>query len=945
MSGKKQFSIVFTRACILAGLFVLIVLLGWQQPVADNCTKKIEAYKKALEADPANMVKYIAGITHALEGMKACNPTLYYEGQEQLLNLYYANTEDNKARAVATHLQDDFFRKTVISNTDTALIHACLLSVRFFYKNGPYDYESLRTANSRIIHQLDSLEKANAGLSAAMQASRTLAYQNLGLFYSGKMIDFQTAFTNYNKAIELCKSNPNDPIYISLLYNLAQLYRRQNNWQEAMPLYKKVIAATKSMGLTDLNMLSYSWLGACFLESSQNDSALYYTLLSLPAQKEKQEIVNNHAMVLLKTGHMAVAEKLLLDNYYVPKDPEESLSIEYIQTIYLLGETYAAKGKHAEALQEYSLCLFYNDAGLKDSLIATVLQHRFTTDYFQSATLMLRCMQGIARSLQALGRMQEALQAYGQLINMLAAIRNDLKSDESLYFINDNNNEIFQQALSLAHRLYTEDPQPAYVAKAFYFSEQYKASLLSKSLQQNEAQRNKALPEELIYLQSDINKQITALTKQQATATPDDSIPQKIQALELEKIEVENLIREKHPAYEASMRQAQVATLDDFRSQLTVYQRALGYFYGDSVVFVLGIGTAPERDRFYAVRTDSLFTNMSPEAFKTCMTNRKDMLNADTYRNWTTTALGLYQQLVAPAIDSTTTDLLIVPDGVLGYIPFESLLVSKANSHGPDYLLYHLKTAYSPSANVYYKLRKQPDTQAATDILGIFPYFEQQERGLATLENARQEETQLNQFRHVDIIDHAAAKTSAIKDKSDRQFAILHFSTHAGARDSQLAEIQFIDTSLNQQEIAQLKLHASLVVLSACETATGRFQKGEGVMGLARSFIMAGSNSVVATLWQVNDQTTAGIIAAFYNYLADGETESDALYHAKIDYLKATTAADKQLPFYWAAPVLIGNNTTIALQRKTNPLYYWVGGGLVLALAGGFLYHKRKKAA
>ena len=93
---------------------------------------------------------------------------------------------------------------------------------------------------------------------------------------------------------------------------------------------------------------------------------------------------------------------------------------------------------------------------------------------------------------------------------------------------------------------------------------------------------------------------------------------------------------------------------------------------------------------------------------------------------------------------------------------------------------------------------------------------------------------------------------------------MIHLSTHAGADETDFApRIEFIDTSLYLPELYAMKIPADLVVLSACETGLGKFEKGEGVMSLARGFAYAGAGSLVASLWKVNEGSTAAPVQLF----------------------------------------------------------------------------------
>ena len=105
----------------------------------------------------------------------------------------------------------------------------------------------------------------------------------------------------------------------------------------------------------------------------------------------------------------------------------------------------------------------------------------------------------------------------------------------------------------------------------------------------------------------------------------------------------------------------------------------------------------------------------------------------------------------------------------------------------------------------------------------------------------------------------------------------------------------------------RLKLNADLVTLSACRTGLGQLLRGEGMIGLTRSFLYAGAESVVVSLWNVNDIATASLMKAFYKNLQRGLAKDDALRQAKLELLKGQQPAWRH-PYYWAAFVLVGDS-------------------------------------
>lgn len=147
---------------------------------------------------------------------------------------------------------------------------------------------------------------------------------------------------------------------------------------------------------------------------------------------------------------------------------------------------------------------------------------------------------------------------------------------------------------------------------------------------------------------------------------------------------------------------------------------------------------------------------------------------------------------------------------------------------------------------------------------------------------------------------------------------ILHLSTHAAAdgRYGKYCYVSFAksdttDERLYVRDIYDLHLKAELVVLSACESALGEIQAGEGLIGLTRAFAYAGARSVVSTLWKVSDESSASIMSMFYDNLMKPEyTKDAALGNAMRSFLaKPTTGNYYKHPYFWAAFNLVGSQS------------------------------------
>ena len=145
---------------------------------------------------------------------------------------------------------------------------------------------------------------------------------------------------------------------------------------------------------------------------------------------------------------------------------------------------------------------------------------------------------------------------------------------------------------------------------------------------------------------------------------------------------------------------------------------------------------------------------------------------------------------------------------------------------------------------------------------------------------------------------------------------MLHFATH-GFSDELLPLRSALvlnagpgeDGLLEAQEIIQLKLDASLVVLSGCSTGAGRLRAGEGVQSLARAFLLAGARSVVSTRWPVPDGGARALIEGFYARLGQGEDAAAALSLARAEQLRRGAP-----PRDWAGFSLVGARSRLVLQ-------------------------------
>src|SRR6202162_1103417 len=299
----------------------------------------------------------------------------------------------------------------------------------------------------------------------------------------------------------------------------------------------------------------------------------------------------------------------------------------------------------------------------------------------------------------------------------------------------------------------------------------------------------------------------------------------------------------------------------------------------------------------------------------------------------------LYNVLLSPIPQEATSErLIVVPDGILNLLPFDTL-----RDQTGSLLVERQTISYVPASTVLTVLRNMKETQPSRrTFLGVgdVPYQNQGRisakvdkptgvkqrlmRGfsdtfgnsLYDLPQTREEVIEVNDILGKDgvVLLGAEATETAFKSAPLVDFKIIHIAAH-GFADTQYSERSGLvlgvdptshdDGLLQVREIIRLRFNADLVTLSACNTGIGKLQGEEGVTNLVEAFLVSGAKSVVASLWSADDTFTLALMQRFYTHIAEGQDKAAALRQAKLDLLMKYGRAVP--PYYWGAFVLVGD--------------------------------------
>ncbi len=533
--------------------------------------------------------------------------------------------------------------------------------------------------------------------------------------------------------------------------------------------------------------------------------------------------------------------------------------------------------------------------------------------------------------------------------------RNNLRQDDSRTDIHG----IGSQIVICNERLKEYNKEIGLDIESFVFFEKSKAGLLFEAIQEANALQYAGIPQDLLDEEYRLKTEISYHEKLRQRKLDDGLTGSDTSLITIDVRLFDLLIRydtlkthfeTNYPEYYRLKYDVSTVPIDLVQKQiLRPDQTMVEYLVGDSSIFIFIV--SKDRHKITQIKKDfpldSLVQQMRLGLYGP-YTDGNGAININ-YRNKTfaaeryvDAACEIYQKLIEPIETDLSSSVIIVPDGVLGYIPFQALIKQKSDRayrfREHQYFGIEHQISYSYSATLLREMiEKEHRSTPRKSLLSVAPYYDGRPYtidsirlaelgaiGIADLVGTRSsmeplphsgEESQtIRKLWEGDILQAAEATEEKFTSIAEN-YRILHLATHGEANDkvgdfAYLAFSEIEDEEENEllyiKDIYNLKLNADLVVLSACQTGVGELLQGEGIISLARAFAYAGAKSIVMTLWSVNDRQTKDIMIDFHLNLRKGMNKDKALWKAQRKYLELNEG-EKASPYYWAPFVGIGD--------------------------------------
>jgi CHAT domain-containing protein/Tfp pilus assembly protein PilF len=741
---------------------------------------------------------------------------------------------------------------------------------------------------------------------------------------------------------------------VGIVYSeIGELERATGYLEKALRIKEKVLGKDHP----DI-AIGYQNLGAIYYDMEKYDQAIGY-------YKKSEELLldrfpDGHpelANVYANLGEAYTAKEAYekaLDYYY----KDLNINMEQLDNNHpFIGDTFTKIGRTYAMIKNYDTALIYYRRALKVFVPDYTQEGRYQNPPFEQLAypyLLLETLKLKGNTLQKYaeqsGRqklLDQSLQTYLQGVELIDNLQRSYNREESKFVLRERSVEVYKKGFKTAYTLHQKTGDPEYKEYAFYFAEKSRNQILLEQVQKLNARKLANLPDSLVHKEQHLQSRLTDLQAQisDLAVTPQKSDSLQRVTLQDSLFHVRKMLEQhvqhlesSYPKYYELKYEPVVTRVEEIQQDLlSPEQTMVSYFFGEESLFALVIS----RNSFEIRDLGTDFVSQQD-----IRNYRNAILETSSATAFAKSSNHLYNKLINPISDLISDkDLLIIPDGMLHYLPFGSLVTNTvANSNTAQfqnlhYLIQDHIVSYAPSAGYLHLSSQESNPKPNKQLAGFAPGFSElsssekrvlypdYKRSLSSLPFSKKEVEELGDLfnsnsgfwsfltsssEQADMYVGDAASEDIFKNLPLENYRYIHLATHAYVSEEQPEQSGILfaapqdsgeDGTLHAAEIYNLQLNAHLVTLSACETGIGTIAEGEGMMSLSRAFQYAGAQNLLVSLWQVSDRSTARLMVDFYKLNQQDFIMPAALREAKITMINEGQYSH---PKYWALFIFIG---------------------------------------
>jgi CHAT domain-containing protein len=884
------------------------------------------------------------------------NPKPFLQEYQKANTLYSDNNANDSVYSTSLRLFEHLIRRLEQTNafpgSDTLLFQSYLKkgvlleSLHKDYRGSVFFYRraiSISRNNSNIreqasftalgylgacyynLNNFDSsiyfLEQAQAMIRRTPHlADKEFVFNTLGVLYydNGNYLQSKNYFS---QALDIIASKiPFDTAStVSIETNMATALYHMDQFDDAITLYKKILRFGIYTDFVYLNM------GRAMAALGRYEEALNcYNKVnagSIPG------IYNEIASVQISLNQFELARKNL-KKFHDKNLAKSQNRLDLGVNLVYLSELDRHTGNFAEALNylQQAICIFsghFNDLDKKKNPVT--FTGTLTYDWlFRALSKKAACLDSLYQTEKKLDDLYMARDAHHSILSLLSYVEKSYATDDAKIFIKKKTSEAYHNAFNVCLRIYAATGDVHLLEDAFLVSEKNKASIISASLNE----RKISLPghEQWSEEERNIKYNIARLNvriQQSTDSKSQEELQKEIGNYEIRLQELEKTMEENDQYHRLKYADDPPAIVE-LQRRLNPDQGLLSFYAAPGTLYLFII----TKNSFDYLKIDSL-TILE----KNIHSWLEAIHSTEKGRKFSSGKLGesISLKLLKPVMEKigVKNEWIIIPDGILSFLPFESLPWRNSWLIESKAISYLYSTRFLPNeSTVFSSVRQSP-------VLAFAPFATDPGRD-TILNRLVYSGEEIRNLQGQIYLDKDATKEEFLKQIN--HFPIVHLATHARSDLNNTGD-SWVAFYPNNSGEAQNKLYleelyglnmenTKLMIISACETGQGEFVSNEGVISIARAFTYAGCSSVVNSLWKADDKATAEILKQFHYYLKKGLSKSRALQQAKLDYIHGNSL--RRSPEYWSHLILIGNTAPVSAASRTW-MIAMAGVGMLLA--------------